>query len=672
MARGLLCPAHRPTHGAAQLSAILGVFGPPGDLPDDATARGMLAAMDQRGGDWSKVWRGDGAVLAVARHAWQTDAHLAGPATVATANGIAVVTDAAIFYRDELRRKLDEQSIRPLEDTPAHLVLAAYRAWGDRCAEQLEGDFAFLVWNSHSRTALAARDFQGKRTLFHAQAGDTLLVASAISGLLAHPKCPAELNLPVIGALAAGFFSSGSETAYRGVSSVAAGATVLRRDGNTRVRRHWEPPPIDGRSPLRFEEAAEELSRLLQRAVAERLAPRGPTAVWLSGGWDSTAVFGAGEAALRARGRGEHLHAISISYPPGDPGREDELIDAVVGQWQSPITWLDIADIPMLDGLPARAAAPDEPFAHPFELWNRSLARASREADARVALDGNGGDQFFQVSNIYMGDLFRTGRWLSLAREWRAKGGRSPHFRGLFRNAIQPNLSTPLLRAATRLRGGRPLRPYLEPAVPAWFNPDFVTHSGLIERERRNTPPRREQGHAAQEMFWYLRNDYGPRVVSAVYNFALQEGVEDRSPLYDRRVVEFAASRPAAERSSGREIKRLLRRSMSGLLPAHVLAPRTHKTGTTFGYFAGELRSNGPPVFTAVLDEPLLLEEFGIVCAKELRKSYEKCVGQGYMNLGGALLSTLQAELWLRARLRPKLIVPPRQLSPDPQTGSGV
>lgn len=640
------------------MSAILGVFDPDGQIPDDDVVRRMLGSMAARGSERSGIWRGDGAVLAVARNGWQTDAYLAGPALPVEEDGVVAVADAAIYYRDDLRRKLAGRGVHPSAHTPTHLILAAYRAWGERCAEHLEGDFAFLIWDSRTRTVLGARDFQGKRKLFWTEAGPALVVASGIGALTAHPHRAAELNLAAVGALAAGFFSAGSETCYQGVSSLQAGTNLVRRNGAVRIERHWSPPPIDGGSTVPFDEAAEELRRLLCRAVEERLAPTGPTAVWLSGGWDSTAVFGAGEAVLRERGRGEHLHAVSISYPPGDPGREDELIEAVVGQWGGPISWLDIADIPLLDRPAERATVRDEPFAHTFEMWNRALARVSREVGARVALDGNGGDQFFQVSNIYMGDLFRTGRWLTLAREWSAKGGQVPHFRGLFRNAVQPNLSDPLLRLARVLRRGRPLRWYLEPVVPDWFDPDFLARTDLVGRERRNNPARREREHAAQEMYWYLSNEFAPRVISTVYDFALEAGVEDRSPLYDRRVVEFAAGRPRWERSSGHEIKRLLRRSMHGLLPEHVLAPRPHKTGTTFGYFAKQFRGTHGAFVSAILREPLVLEELGIVRAATLRKRCDDYLKKGYVNLGGGLFGTLQVEFWLRA-----------QLNPQPRTG---
>jgi len=385
--------------------------------------------------------------------------------------------------------------------------------------------------------------------------------------------------------------------------------------------------------------------------VEERLARQGPTTVWLSGGWDSTAVFASGERALRDRARGDHLRAISVSFPPGDPGREDELIEAVAQHWGSPVHWIDIGDVPLIDAPTERAARRGEPFAHAFEMMNRALARGSRETGTRVAFDGVGGDQLFQVSEVYFADLLRTGRWGELRREWRGKGLAGRGARTFFRWAVQPLLPAPALAVTALLRRGRPLRGYLERPLPPWINRRFAAAHGLLERERRGTPARRLGSRAAYETHWYLTHPYFPRAFAAVAGVALDEGVELRSPLYDRRVIELALTRPRHERSAGPETKRLLRRAMSGLLPPHVLAPRARRTGVTGGYFSRSLRRTHAAVIGDVFNSPMVLDELGIVNARELRANWCNYLQQGGGALGVNLFLTFQTELWTRARV---------------------
>ena len=620
--------------------------------PDAAILRRMLARMGGRGGggEHEEVWHSGGVALGVARFGWEMEAGFSGGALVAREGDLVVAADASLFYGADLRRALLAAGFLPTGDTPSDLILAAYRAWGKRCPEHLVGDFAFVLWDGAEQQLVCARDFGGKRPLFYAREGGSFLVGSTISALLAHPRCPADLNLVAIAADAAALFAAREETCRRAVRVLPAGCSlVATREGTVRIQRHWSPPPIGTGNDLPFDEAADELRGLLRGAVGERLARRGPTSVWLSGGWDSSAVFAAGEKVLDACGAGEHLRAVSISYPPGDPGREDEIIQAIADHWDAPVHWLQIGDIPLLDHPRARAGCRDEPFAHAFEMLNRALAAGSRAVGARVALDGNGGDQLFQVSNVYFADLLRSGRWRSLAREWRAKGMAGAGARTFFRWAVQPLLRPPVLSLATVLRGGRPLRGNWERPIPDWFEPHFMRSHGLLERERKHAPPRTHASPAAHETFWYLSHAYFPRVFGAVAGFALEAGVEIRSPLLDRRVVEFAASRPYTDRSAGQETKRLLREAGRGLLPAAVLAPRSKRTGVTSRYLDHSLRRTYAQTIERMMRAPLLLAELGIIDPAAFRRRWSDYLRSGEGNLGVNLFLSLQAELWLRA-----------------------
>jgi asparagine synthetase B (glutamine-hydrolysing) len=298
------------------VSAILGVFDSKGQLPSDASVRAIIARMETRGRDRVQVWRGDGAVLAVARHAWECAPGFSGDALVVEDDRFVVAADASLYYQSDLRQKLADGGVRVAGSTPSHLILAACRAWGAECAAALEGDFAFVAYDRTRRSVIAARDFAGRRPLFYMESGGTLVLASAVAGVTAFPTYREELNLRAVGAVAAGLLGASRESAYRGVHALRAGERLTRVDGGSiELAAHWEPPVYERVSGLGFDEAADQLRELICRATAERFAEQGPTSVWMSGGWDSTAVFAAGEEVHRRRGDGEHLKVVSISYP---------------------------------------------------------------------------------------------------------------------------------------------------------------------------------------------------------------------------------------------------------------------------------------------------------------------------------------------------------------------
>ncbi|HEX6964405.1 MAG TPA: asparagine synthase-related protein [Gemmatimonadaceae bacterium] len=634
------------------MTAILGVIATDGSpTASDGVVWRMLSAMARRGGGQAGIWRQSPAVLAVARQTWELGPGFSGPVLVVEDGDCAVVADASLYYRDDLRRRLSARGIRPRGQTPSHLILAAYRAWGERCPEYLEGDFAFVLYDRRARRVVAARDFGGKRPLFYAELDGALVIASSMHAILAHPDCPGELDLAVVAESMASFIGAGRATCYRAISRLDAGFTLTcTSQRRVRVQRHWEPPVFERPSGVGVDEAADELRDLLGRAVSERLATAGRTVSWVSGGRDSTAVFAAGQHVLHERGDARELVPVSMSYPVGDPGREDELITAVASRWRCDVHWVRIDDVPLLHDPVDGAAAREEPFAHLYEGFNRALAAASRKTGARVALDGIGGDQLFQVSDIFFADLLRTGRWLALAREWRARGRTGQGFRAFFRWAVQPALRAPLLRAAQIVRGGVPLRAELRRRTPEWIDRGFARAHGLADYA--NTTPRRRRGESvsAAETQWYLTDPYFPTVFGLIAQFAHEAGVEVRSPLYDRRIIDFAATRPREERVTGGETKVLLRRAMRGLIPDDVLASRPVRTGVMSKYFDHWMRSEHAAFLQDELRSPMLAQ-LGVVDAATLQRACRTFMRWGHGELGLRLFLTLQAELWVRARL---------------------
>lgn len=638
------------------MSAILAVVSAPTPRRMEPGApEALLEAMASRGSDRREVWRGAGAAVGVGRYAWETSGAFAGRALVVHDGSLVVAADATLYGREDLARRFRSEGVAARGPSPGHQVAAAYRAWGVECAARLRGDFAFVVWDRDRRRLLASRDFAGTRTLFHGRCGSDWVVASTSDALLAHPESAGRLDLAAVASTAAGLWERPSETPYLGIEALPAGWSLVidldRASPEPTLRRHWSPPAFRPRSELDADRAADRLRDLIVEATAERLPPDAPAAVWMSGGWDSTAVFAAGRHGLGDEGA-DRLRAVSMSYPEGDPGREDELIRSVAERWDEAVTWVDIADVDMFENAWARASARQEPFAHPFESWNRELARGARATGSRVALTGSGGDQLFQVSDIYLGDLLRRGRWLTLVSDLcrrRASGGSMRE--DLLRWILWPNLPR---RVRARWDGSRPgsmPRGYLDRTLPNWIRPEFARAEGLVERQRQPLPEAGGADLADREMLFYLTAPFFSRVAGRVFAFGLQEGVEIRSPLLDGRLVEFAARRPVSERNDGRETKRLLRRSMRGLLPERVLAPRPHKTGLTGGHFLASTR-RALPALHADLAGDLCLADLGIVEPEALAGAVESYGRGGFgEGMGLRLFLTLQTEMWLRLRV---------------------
>jgi len=621
------------------VSGVLGVIGGGTDLRRDRDVAAMVAALGRRG-DQTEIWRNDEVLLGVVRFEWELAPGYSGGSLIVRDDDITVAADATLYYRDELRRRLRLAGADPRSDTPGHLIAAAYRVWGADCPRYLDGDFAFVLFDHTRRTTFAARDVLGRRGLHLAKVDDGLLIASTVEAIVAHSRCSTEFDRVGLAETIAVSLSGEERTPYSAVRALPAANSLLRRaDGTTTRQRYWDFPTEREESSSSFEGAVGELRTLLSRAVMERVAPSGPTSIWLSGGYDSPVLYGIGNDALRRAGRAL-LDPISVSYPEGDPGREDELINDIIAFWGSSTTWVAIEDIPLLRGAAEHAAVADVPFQHAFENWLRTLLGTTRARDSRVVLYGDGGDQLFAVSSVFLHDLFGSLRWGELAREWRVRSRRG--VRGLWEHVARPVLGE-TLRA---IRGDA--RPDVD--IPPWFRPDFARAAGLVEEQHRREQALRGGRHprAWAETKGSLVNPVIQRVAAAMSTLGLEFGIELRAPLLDRRVVEFALSRPRRERASQAAVKHLLRGAATGLLPPNVLSPRPRKTGVLTGYFTSSFKADPEGVVTAAFRDPIL-GELGIIDPAQTRQAWSD-YREGRDSDGGRLFVALQTELWLAAR----------------------
>ncbi len=631
------------------MSAILGVFDFDATPAPCGLAQHMFAGLARRGIDATTTWSDGTALLGASQHGWEASNNSDSEPLIASRGHLTVVADASVYYRADLCRRLGIAAGHPHCAGASQLILAAYEKWGERCVEFLEGDYACIIWDARGRRLFLTRDFSGQRPLFYARRGSTVVVASTIGGVLAHPAVRSDLDLPSIAIDASAlFYSGGYATCYRDISVVPAGCSVTVLQGpGARVTPWWDPMSRSSGRPTAPAEAAEELKAVLGEAVLQRVPASGTACVWLSGGLDSTAVFAAGHHAIKDRRLSACLSPVSLRLAADDPLNEDRFIEAVADHWQSRPHWLHVRELGPVVSVEGSGAR-DEPYRHFYDDLFRRLSEASLTTGARVALAGHGGDFLFQVSPVILADYLAGMRFPSLVHEWRALGARRS-LRTLVYWAILPLMPQRARHVIGAVRG-TPLHGYFERPVPTWLSAPFAKEHGIAEQARTGTPQATRGSCAVQELHWFLTEPHFARTAALCAEYALETGVQLRAPMLDVRVVRFAASRPASERRLRGESKVLLRRGMKGLLPDVVLAPRRTKTGTLATYFAQSFASIAPVLREAFRDP--VLAQLGIAAPEALAR-----VSEQYLTRGGTpyiaeqLASALQCELWLKARV---------------------
>lgn len=631
------------------MSAVAALFGS-GDRPvDPAQVEGLLRRMPMRG-DLRETWHERRAALGVSRFDWQRTPELGGATLVARSDRTVVVADASLFYTESVRRALrSAHGAKVAAGDAARLILAAYEAWGDRTLESIEGDYAFIVWDIQAGRALVARDLLGRRSLYYRLMPGGLAVASRATALARIGATIAPLNDALVAAAVSALPGGSLESGFEGIRPAPAG-TVLRWTSASGLSEawRWHPPVFSSVPDGPLDEAALEVRRLLERAVVARASDRA-SAVWLSGGADSPAVFGVGASEHALGGVGE-FRPVSVSYPEGDPAREDDHILAIADRWEQRVTWVSSEDVSLFDRMDERAAVRDDPFAHTFEPMNLALSRAAASTGCAIALDGHGGDALFDVSRRFLADLLLVGRWRTW---WHARVDVGlQDWRSTLRWGVLPALPEGAWGFIDQFRRHPLVRNDEYPVVP------WLTKRGralVLERgwNRIDLSPAPGEGPAAFDSRCAVSGPHFSRAIALTREQSLGYGVELRSPFMDRRLIEFAASRPVEERSWKGNSKRLLKAAVKGLVPESVLAPRPFKTGVASGYLSRQYRETLRRQVERVLPRSggktgsWLLEQ-GLVDRDELYRALDYYDSTLEHLTGVSIHLTIEAELWAR------------------------
>ena len=121
------------------------------------------------------------------------------------------------------------------------MIVHLYEDLGDRCIEQLNGMFAFALWDKDRRELVLARDRFGKKPLYYAGVGDSMIFGSELKALLQHPSCPRELDLDSLSRYLAFEYVPSPHSIFDGCSQAAGGTRAQAgATGRLSIERYWD------------------------------------------------------------------------------------------------------------------------------------------------------------------------------------------------------------------------------------------------------------------------------------------------------------------------------------------------------------------------------------------------------------------------------------------------
>jgi asparagine synthase (glutamine-hydrolysing) len=483
-----------------------------------------------------------------------------------------LIGDVRLDARDDLRRKLDQHGAYiSTSVTDEELILHAWHLWGGEAFHQLLGDFSFALWDSSNRRLIAVRDLLGLKPFFYTHSTNQFSFSNTLSMLRLVPEVSATLD-PIFVAdfLLQERCADSERSAYRDIRRLPPGHTLyLDTSTNNLLLRRYTSFPVE--EPLSLQNSGDYIDQfrsLLDQAISERL-PHGPTAIFMSGGLDSTSIAALAVTSSGARLQRHDLRAYTSVYRPLLADDEDQYANLVARKFGIPLDVTSPGTSLPYDGLTCLPLPEPchEPFFHANALHYRRIA-----AQSRVVLSGYGGD-----------DILIGQAWPHLLNLLRRKKFASVV--SIFGGYILRHRKIPPLHGGFRARFRRWAgRAHPTENLPPWLADDFVQRQDLrarwsmLGKADQSAHPLHPAGYAGLcSTFWASALEQeDPAYTGAP--------LELRAPFLDQRLLRFLLRLPPVPWCMDKE---LLRLTMLGFLPDEVrLRPKTGLSADGLQFFS--------------------------------------------------------------------------------------
>ena len=177
-----------------------------------------------------------------------------------------VACNGEIYNHGDLRDLLTKKGHSFTTRTDCESIVHAYEEWGTGCLEHLRGMFAFTLWDRRHQRLLLARDRIGKKPLYYAQVGSTLIFASELKALLTFPEFDRALDLEALSDYLSLLYVPRQKTIFRHARKLLPGHYLLADRSGVRLCSYWDLQ--FAAAPIAEATAVERLREILHEAVA--------------------------------------------------------------------------------------------------------------------------------------------------------------------------------------------------------------------------------------------------------------------------------------------------------------------------------------------------------------------------------------------------------------------
>jgi asparagine synthase (glutamine-hydrolysing) len=497
-----------------------------------------------------------------------------------------LVFNGEIYNHALLREDLESRGHNYHSRTDSETILHLYEERGLDLVNEIEGDYAFAIWDEEKERLVLVRDRIGVKPLYYYHKDGRFIFASEIKAILQHPAVTPDIDEESLYHYLTFLTTPAPTTLFRNIHKLPAGHMLtLKRDGVLVVRQYWDALPPEQPVTRTESEHRDEILRLLRDSIRKRMMSDVPFGVFLSGGVDSSA-----NVALMSEQMSRPVETFTVGFSDAEYLNELDSARRIARQFHTNHHEVIISEKEMQEFLPALVFHQDEPIADPVCVPLYYVSKLARDSGTIVVQVGEGSDEIFSGYDNYV-------RHLRIYENFWRRAEALPR---ALRRAVS-TLSRPALEATGRKRMAIELLRRLGEDEPLFwggvvvydetFKPRVLSQqlrervSGLsslqvvetylkhIERERP------ESDFLSRMTYLELKLRLPELLLMRVDKITMATSVEARVPFLDHHLVEYALALPRSLKVEGTSGKQILKRSLEEILPHDLLYERKRGFG---------------------------------------------------------------------------------------------
>ena len=442
----------------------------------------------------------------------------------------------------------------------------------------VNGKFAFALWDRRSQQLVLGRDRLGIQSLFYTTHGSQLIFSSSLKLLLKVPGVAKALNRQAVIDYLLYCYNPSDDTFFQNIYKLPASQLLKAGDRGVQLYPYWQLSFAEV-DPKPEAEYCEEIPALIEDAVRLRMDREQLPGVLLSGGIDSSAML-----SLSSQMSDRALSTFSFRCQ-GKSYDESQYARLVANRFSTQHTEITYGP-ESLTHIAEIAAAMDEPFCDIGIEIGTFLLGKNAQGKVSYVFSGEGGDELFGGHPVYTAD--KAAKYIDLI----PKSLLQPISKSLQKlpdSDQKKNLQVKLKRLAYSLA----------------FPPELLSHrwriyytanelkelcnDGLLPSYLSNGASEALSERMFDTMLKHTQVD-GPDILSrclssdywTLVNFYLRRlellrssGIENRLPLLDYRLVEYAAKIPSNFKLRGfSNSKYIYKQALRGIVPNQILFDR--------------------------------------------------------------------------------------------------